>query len=49
MIALSPHVCKVLLNVILHKVKGNKTENMSEEQGGFRTDYSTGQQILITK
>ena len=49
MIALIPHACKVMLNIILHRVKGVITENLSEEQGGFRTNYSTVQQILILR
>jgi hypothetical protein len=49
MIALIPRACKVMQNIILFRVKRVITENLSDEQGGFRTDYSTVQQILILR
>jgi hypothetical protein len=49
MIAFIPRACKVMQNIVLFRVEGVITENSSDEQGGFTTDISILQQILILR
>ena len=48
-IALIPHICKIMLNIVQERMSGALEEHMSEEQGGFRKDRSTVQQILTLR
>ena len=48
-IALIPHVCKTMLNILQERLRGTLEEHLSEEQGGFRPDRSTIQQILTIR
>ena len=48
-IALISHLSKVLLTVILERLKPVLEHCLSEEQGGFRKDHSTVQQILTLR
>ena len=48
-IALISHVGKVLLLIILNRLTAILEPMMSEEQGGFRRDRSTVQQILALR
>ena len=48
-IALIPHMCKVMLNILQDRLKSALEGQISEEQGGFRKDRSTVQQILTLR
>ena len=48
-ISLISHMCKIMLNVLLERMKGALEAQLSEEQGGFRKDRSTVQQILTLR
>ena len=48
-IALISHASKVLLTIILERLKAILDPCMSEEQGGFRKDRNTVQQILTLR
>ena len=48
-IALIPHVCKTMLNILQERLRGAVEKHLSEEQGGFRPDRSTVQQILTIR
>ena len=48
-LALIPHVSKVMLNILQERLRGAVEEYLSEEQGGFRRDRSTIQQILTIR
>ena len=48
-IALSSHISKVLMMVLLERLKAQVEPYLSEEQAGFRRDRSTVQQILILR
>ena len=48
-IALISHVSKILLMVLLERLKAALEQCLSEEQGGFREDRGTVQQILTLR
>ena len=48
-IALISHLCKIMLNILQERLRGAMDENLSEEQGGFRKNRSTIQQILTLR
>jgi len=48
-IALISHLSKVLLLIMLQRLKVSLEPHLSEEQGGFRSDRSTVQQILTLR
>src|SRR3989454_11288618 len=48
-IALTSHMGKILMSILLNRLKVQTDEYMADEQAGFRRDRSTIQQILLLR
>ena len=48
-IALTSHMGKILMSILLNRLKVQTEEYMADEQAGFRKDRSTIQQILLLR
>src|SRR5207244_121124 len=48
-IALTSHMGKILMSILLNRLKVQTEEYIADEQAGFRRDRSTIQQILLLR